>query len=465
MFTKKAGLSGFFVSLIFTCHHNTVSFLPRILIIEDDLSFAHLLENFLQRKGYHTRTAGKLSLAIKELEKENFSLILLDFNLPDGNGFKLLEFLRSHDIQSSVVIMTAFNDIRTAVKAIHMGARDYILKPVNHEELLKLVQETTATPDTEKPDSEQEFIKGESKVAAEMHRQLQLVAPTDMSVIILGENGTGKENAARTIHKLSNRSKGPFVAVDCGALSEELASSELFGHVRGAFTGAVTDKKGKFEEAAGGTLFLDEIGNLSYTVQVKLLRAIQEKELTPVGSNKIIKTDVRFVCATNEDLKTKVEKGLFREDLYHRLNEFSVTVPPLRNRDKDIELFIAHFLELSNKELNKNVKGFSKEVKDLFTGYSWPGNLRELKYMVKRAVLLAAGEVITLADIPTEMLSAPAAENNKTNDLRAMNEQNEKELIQKVLKETRYNKSKAADLLKIDRKTLYQKIMKYGIET
>jgi two-component system response regulator HydG len=298
---------------------------------------------------------------------------------------------------------------------------------------------------------------------------VKLVAPTNMSVLIEGESGTGKENVARTIHQLSPRSKGPFVAVDCGALSKELAGSELFGHIRGSFTGAVTDKIGQFEAAHKGTIFLDEVGNLSYDVQVKLLRAIQERMVQPIGSNKEIRVDVRILTATNDDLAESVRKGEFREDLYHRLNEFKLKVPSVKEREKDLYEFLNFFREAANHELQRNVKTFDDEVLKLFENYDWPGNLREMKNVVKRAVLLSSGDKITLNALPVEMMEniRAMATREKTAgvyDLKALQEVQEREMILKTLQEVRYNKSKAARILNIDRKTLYLKMDKYGIE-
>jgi two-component system response regulator HydG len=290
-----------------------------------------------------------------------------------------------------------------------------------------------------------------------------------MSVIIEGESGTGKENVARTIHRLSQRANGPFVAVDCGALSKDLAASELFGHVKGAFTGAVVDKNGQFVEADGGTLFLDEVGNLSYEVQVKLLRAIQERIITPIGSNKEIRVDVRIITATNDDLNESVRRGQFREDLYHRLNEFMLSVPSLRDRHDDLEAFLDFFRTAANLELGRKVQRFDEPVMDVLKAYDWPGNLRELRNVVKRAVLLTQGDLVYMETLPNEMIEAvrnPAAKAPAAPiyDLKALQETQEKEMIIKTLQEVRYNKSKAARILNIDRKTLYLKMEKYQIE-
>jgi two-component system response regulator HydG len=313
------------------------------------------------------------------------------------------------------------------------------------------------------------FVQGSSKQAKELQEFIRLVAPTNMSVLIEGESGTGKENVARTIHQLSPRTKAPFVAVDCGALSKELAGSELFGHVKGAFTGAVAEKMGQFEAAHKGTIFLDEVGNLSYDVQVKLLRAIQERIIQPIGGTKDIKVDVRIITATNDDLSESVKNGEFREDLYHRLNEFKLTVPALRERGEDFNEFVDYFRETANKELGRKVKGFSSEVLQLFQQYDWPGNLRELKNVIKRAVLLTTGDEVMMSAIPTEMVegvrnTVPAGKGAPIYDLKVLQEAQEREMIMKTLHEVRFNKSKAARILNIDRKTLYLKMEKYGIE-
>lgn len=442
--------------------------MTRILLIEDDPAFAQIIENFLGRKKYQVHTEPGLKDGSAAMHKDPYDLILLDYHLPDGTGFDLIKEMTDAGIKTPVIMMTGFHDIRTAVKAIHMGARNYITKPVNPEELLMVISEalegndgaTESKAETFLPS----FVKGESEASQELMRHIELIAPTNMTVLILGESGTGKENIARSIHRLSNRAEGPFVAIDCGALSEELASSELFGHIKGAFTGAINDKKGEFEMASGGTIFLDEVGNLTYPVQVKLLRAIQERIIQPVGGNKPVKVDVRIITATNEDLITNVRNSSFREDLYHRVNEFSIRVPALRNRGEDLALFIDHFIRQSNKELSKSVEGVSPQVMAIFKTYKWPGNLRELKNTIKRAVLLAKGAQIEMENIPEEMRQTEVVPVKQEKELRAMNEANEKELIIKTLKEVKYNKSKAAGILNIDRKTLYMKIARYGIE-
>ncbi len=446
-----------------------------ILVIEDDLTFSRILEGFLSKQGFKVRVAHRGAEGLQLFQTKAFDLVLLDYRLPDVTGMDVLIEIKKSSPATQVIIMTSFSDIRTAVKAMQVGAFEYITKPVNPDELLMIVQQalkkgqnnTTVAPKV----SLKKFVEGNSSAAKQLYNYVKLVAPTDMSVIIEGESGTGKENVAQTIHSLSPRSKAKFVAVDCGALSMELAASELFGHVRGAFTGAVQDKIGQFEEAHKGTLFLDEVGNLSYEIQVKLLRAIQERIIQPVGSNKEIKIDVRIITATNDDLFEGVKKGNFREDLYHRLNEFKVKVPPVRERYDDLDEFMNFFKELANMELERAVDGFDKEVVDIFKAYDWPGNLREMKNVIKRAVLLTHEGNITLQSLPVEMLEAIRNPPIKTStasspvyDLKALQESQEKEMILKTLKEVRYNKSKAARILNIDRKTLYLKIEKYGIE-
>jgi two-component system response regulator HydG len=438
-----------------------------ILLIEDDPAFTQIIENFLVRKSYMVHTVPNLKEATAFMAKSIPDLILLDYHLPDGNGFDFIKQMAEAGLKIPVVMMTGFSDIRTAVKAIHMGARNYITKPVNPDELLMVITEALKEKEPSKKQeqaSQPVFVKGESEASEELMHHIELIAPTNMTVLILGESGTGKENIARSIHRLSSRAGGPFVAIDCGALSEELASSELFGHIKGSFTGAIADKKGEFEMASGGTIFLDEVGNLTYPVQVKLLRAIQERIIQPIGGNKPIKVDVRIITATNDDLITSVKNGSFREDLYHRVNEFSIRVPALRNRGNDMELFVRNFIEQSNKELSKSIKGLSPEVLAIFKTYKWPGNLRELKNTIKRAVLLATGDTIGMDHIPVEMRQTDTSSLKQETELRAMNEANEKDLIIKTLKEAKYNKSKAAGLLNIDRKTLYLKIARYGIE-
>jgi len=444
--------------------------MAKILIIEDDSTFSQLLEGFLTKHGHQPEVVNDVKKSLKLLDQKTFDLLLIDYRLPDGTGLDVLSYVLQKSATQPTIIMTSFNDVRTAVKSMQLGAFDYITKPVNPDELLMIIKNAlgkkenpmaTSSSSVEHSDA----IKGRSETADKLYAHIALVAPTDMAVIIQGESGTGKEYAARSLHMQSKRSHKPFVAIDCGALSKELAASELFGHAKGAFTGALNDKKGQFEAADGGTLFLDEVGNLSYEVQVKMLRALQERVIQPLGSTKNIKVDVRIITATNDDLKASVSNGSFREDLYHRLNEFKIQLPALRERGNDIELFINHFINISNSELNRNVKYISAEAKGLLLKYDWPGNLRELKNVIKRMVLLSPTETAEVDSLPEEMfISINQLPKSNTSDLKAINEINEKALILETLIKVKYNKSKAAKLLNIDRKTLYSKLDRYDIE-
>lgn len=441
--------------------------MARILIIEDDHTFSQILEGFLGKNNHECHATYDVKKSIALIEKQTFDLFLVDYRLPDGTGLDILSFLQGTGQPFQLIIMTSFNDVRTAVKSIQMGAIDYITKPVNPDELLMIINKALKKPGEQNSTSVEhpDAIRGKSKIADKLYEHIALVAPTDMSVIIQGESGTGKEYAARALHTQSKRNEKPFIAIDCGALSKDLAASELFGHAKGAFTGAVTDKKGQFEAANGGTLFLDEVGNLSYEVQIKLLRALQEKVIQPLGTTKNIKVDVRVITATNDDLKNSVTQGSFREDLYHRLNEFKIQLPPLRDREKDLEIFINHFIKQSNRELDRNVKSISPKVQEILMRYDWPGNLRELKNVIKRMVLLSDTEIVEEQALPEEMILAINREHKPSgSDLKVINESNEKVLIQETLIKVKYNKSKAAKLLNIDRKTLYSKMARYDIE-
>ena len=442
--------------------------MANILLVEDDKTFVQILQGFLVKQGYEVEAKNSIKDATISIERKEYQLVLLDYRLPDGIGLDLIKLMRSKDIKTPVIIITNFNDIKTAVNAVKMGAFDYITKPIMPDELLMIINEAISKKEIKiinKLPISNQFVEGSSEKSKQLNEYVKLVAPTDVSVIIQGESGTGKEHVARNIHSLSKRAEAPFIAIDCGTLSTELAASELFGHSKGAFTGALQDKKGQFEMADKGTFFLDEIGNLSYEVQVKLLRTLQEKVIQPIGSNRMVKIDVRIIAATNEDLLLKVKNGSFREDLYHRLNEFKILVPALRQRENDIAQFIQHFILLSNVELDKNVKNVSTEVMDIFTHYTWPGNLRELKNIIKRAVLLSKSDKIEKEVLPEEMIFKTIANPYQSEfNLKALQETIERETIVKTLLEVKNNKSKAAILLNIDRKTLYLKMSKYDIK-
>lgn len=456
--------------------------MARILLVEDDNTFAMILDGFLKKKSFEVEVKYSVKGGLEALRTAPFDLVLLDYRLGDGTGMDVIDAMRTDGIDIPVIIMTSFNDVRTAVRAIRQGVFDYITKPVNPDELLMVVNDAlesqTAVPEA-KPKTravaravgENGYVEGTSAAARKMQEYISLVAPTDMTVLIRGESGTGKEYVARSIHRQSLRADKPFVSIDCGTLSKELAASELFGHIKGSFTGALQDKTGQFIEASGGTLFLDEVGNLSYDVQVKLLRALQEKVIQPVGANKTVKVDVRVIAATNDDLPNSVSEGHFREDLYHRINEFEILVPALHDRREDFQQFCDVFMEAANQELGRDVRQLSPEVEQLFRSYDWPGNLRELKNVVKRMVLLTRDETVMASALPEDMVASisepktqPPVVTDSNPDLKLHSEAHERQLILDVLQKVKYNKSKAAQMLNIDRKTLYNKIEKYGIE-
>lgn len=444
-----------------------------VLLIEDDRTFQRILEGFLTKNKFESVACSTAKEGLAAVSKQDFDLVLLDYRLPDGTGMEVLEQIKHNHPQLPVIIMTSYSDIRTAVKAMKAGAFEYITKPVNPDELLLLIKSALSKPTKSEKTaavSQPQFVVGSSDIARQLQQQISLVAPTNLSVIIQGESGTGKEQVARSIHQLSTRAQKPFVAVDCGALSKELAASELFGYAKGAFTGALRDKEGQFVAADGGTLFLDEVGNLSYEVQVKLLRAIQERIVQPLGTTKQIQVDVRIITATNDDLHEQSKNGMFREDLYYRLNEFKLHVPALRNRADDLHEFMEFFMNQANAELGRTTTGFNIELTNLFRKYDWPGNLREMKNVIKRAVLVTGEGEIGVAALPPEMVDAVnkptlnSISETSTYDLKAIQESQERDLITKTLAEVRYNKSKAARLLNIDRKTLYLKMEKYNIQ-
>ena len=442
-----------------------------ILIVEDDITFGMMLKTWLGKKGFEVSSVSTIARARKHIESQTVDLILSDLRLPDHEGIDLLKWMNEQGKAIPLIIMTGYADIQSAVLAMKLGARDYIAKPVNPEELLKKISEAlqdspsqvSSSQATSKATDEGQhsYLEGESDAAKQLYNYVGLVAPTNMSVLINGSSGTGKEYVAHRIHQLSKRNNKPFIAVDCGSIPKELAASEFFGHVKGSFTGALTDKTGAFVAANGGTIFLDEIGNLSYEVQIQLLRALQERKIRPVGSTQEISVDIRLISATNENLEQAIEKGTFREDLYHRINEFTLRMPDLKERKEDILLFANFFLDQANKELDKHLIGFDPKASQALQSYHWPGNLRQMKNIVKRATLLAQGSFITLAELGTELLEAPSF---NTTNMALRNEETEKEHILEALRQTGNNKSKAAQLLDIDRKTLYNKLKLYNID-
>ena len=436
-----------------------------ILIVEDDITFSLMLTTWLGKKGFVVISSSSVSDAKRRLGEEAFDLVISDLRLPDSDGIDLLKWLKNTHPSLPLIMMTSYAEIQTAVQAMKLGAADYIAKPLNPDELLGKIKELVRVEEKAParapvPSAPDLYIEGQSQAARQLYEHVRLVAPTDMSVLVTGASGTGKEYIARRIHEQSNRSKAPFVAVDCGAIPKELAASEFFGHVKGSFTGAIENKTGAFVAAQGGTIFLDEIGNLTYEVQVQLLRALQERKVKPIGSNQEIAINVRLISATNENLRQAIEKGDFREDLYHRINEFTIRIPDLKERKEDLLLFANHFLDLANSELRKDIIGFDNDTMQLFQSYSWPGNLRQMKNVIKYATLLATGRYITRKELPEELTENLSSHTN----IQLKNVEHERDLIRKALQECGNNKTRAAQLLGIDRKTLYNKLKIYQLD-
>lgn len=450
--------------------------MPHILIVEDDLTFATMMQTWLRKKGFDVDRVSSVSAAARQLtDTPNFDLILSDLRLPDHDGLFLLEWMRKHNLRIPFIVMTSYAEVQNAVLAMKTGASDYIAKPVQPDILLQKIRDALSTPEpaptpqpaTPAPEVKAQeptadvprYIEGKSEASRQLYEYVGLVAPTPMSVLILGASGTGKEYVARRIHELSPRRDKPFFALDCGAIPKEVAASEFFGYVKGTFTGATTDKKGAFVEANGGTLFLDEVGNLSYDVQVQLLRALQERKVRPLGGAHEIDVDIRLVCATNGDLASLVADGQFREDLYHRINEFTIYMPELKDRGADIFLFADLFIKHANADLGRDVIGLDDKASERIASYAWPGNLRELNNVMRRATLLAKGKHIGLSDLERSM-----APSTPTEPLALHDEQTEQQRIEAALRATGGNKSKAAQLLAVDRKTLYNKMKRYGMD-
>ena len=449
--------------------------MEKILIVEDDIAFGTMIQTWLKKKGFEVEKATSVKAAIQIYEKteSGFDLVLSDLRLPDHDGIFLLQWMRKHGMLVPFIVMTSYAEIQNVVLAMKSGATDYVAKPFQPDILLDKIKEAIKAPKKTQNTSTTEdkntkiaapagdvpkYLEGESEASRKLYSFVSLVAPTPMSVLILGASGTGKEYVARRIHELSQRAGKPFFALDCGAIPKDVAASEFFGHVKGAFTGADQDKKGAFEMANGGTLFLDEMGNLNYEVQVQLLRALQERKIRPVGSTKEIDIDIRLVCATNENLAQRVAEGNFREDLYHRVNEFTIYMPELKDRGADIFLFADLFIKHANKELNRNVEGLDSKAKERIAAYNWPGNLRELNNVMKRATLLASGKYIGVTELEQSMAHIQPQAPTTLHD-----EETELQRIEAALKAAGGNKSKAAQLLAVDRKTLYNKMKKYGI--
>ena len=456
--------------------------MPHILIVEDDIAFGTMLQTWLRKKGFEVDKATSVGAAVKLLVDTSVDLVLSDLRLPDHDGLRLLKWMREHNNNAPFIVMTNYAEVQNAVLAMKSGAADYIAKPVQPDILLQKIKDALSAAADVKPvqaapapaapakparqksakadkkEASPRYIEGKSEASRQLYSYVELVAPTPMSVLILGASGTGKEYVARRIHELSPRHDRPFLALDCGAIPRDVAASEFFGHKKGAFTGADSDKRGAFEMANGGTLFLDEVGNLSYDVQVQLLRALQERRIRPVGGTEEISIDIRLVCATNENLAEAVADGGFREDLYHRINEFTIYMPKLSERGTDLFLFADLFVRHANEELNRDVEGFDSAAAEMLASHPWTGNLRELNNVVKRAVLLARGKLITPAELTMAMPHVQPEPSMALHD-----EDTERSRIVTALRQTNGNKAAAARLLGIDRKTIYNKIERLGI--
>lgn len=449
-----------------------------ILIVDDNEDLRFTLSNIIKSEGYNVIESGDGNNALKLIKSCDPELVLLDMRLPGADGMKILEVVNKFDENIIVIMLTAFGDVKGAVKAMKLGAFDYLTKPFDNEELLFIIKKAlntrSLTKEVEKLRKQLDEknilneVIGQSPEFSQVLKQVQIIAPTNMTVMIQGESGTGKEIICKLIHKLSLRKSQPLVAIDCGAIPDTLVESELFGHEKGAFTGADSPKQGKFEQANGGTLFLDELSNLTEANQMKLLRVLEERKVQRLGGKKLIDVDVRIIAASNIKLFDAVQNNKFRSDLYYRLNEFHINLPLLKDRKDDIPILAKYFLDQANKELSKNVKGFTPEGAKRLLNYSWPGNVRELKNVIKRAVLLCESNNITPTDLGLDSIKFDTVnpgqiKNNNSGSLEDATKQVEKELIIKALDETGGNKIRASKLLKMNRKTLYRKIKTLGI--
>ena len=441
--------------------------MEKILIVEDNIALLHLQKDWLEGAGYQVCTAIDEPSARKCLSREMFGLVFSDVRLPEGDGISLLEWINRKEIEVPFVIMTEYASISDAVRAVKLGAKDYLPKPIYREQLLDLAKEWLRTPVSIRK-KETVLFKRISPAARRTEELAKRVATSDMNVLILGANGTGKESVAQTIHRESCRKDKPFVAVNCGAVPRELASSYFFGHVKGAFTGAVSDKKGYFEMAEGGTLFLDELGTLPYDIQAMLLRVLQESSYMPVGGTCEQTADVRIIAATNEDIPKAITEGRFREDLYHRLGEFEIRQPALTECPEDIVPLSMFFIGRYTKELKRNIAGLTEEAEQALLSYTWPGNIRELQHKVKRAVLLSESDRLSASDF--DLSPTPSARLPPHLDFKVRygvsdgQDEEEKRRIVETLSETGGNLSETAKRLGISRPTLNKRLGKYGLK-
>lgn len=425
----------------------------RIIVVEDNIIYSDFVCRLLESKGFRSASASTCNGARKLFAgMQEDDIVLSDLRLPDGDGIVLLEELRAQGRNNPYIVMTDYDEVPTAVRSMKLGAEDYIPKRLIEGSLFPLLRSLQKKMERH----ETPIYERQSTVFREIDRKIRLVAPTNMSVLILGESGTGKEHIAEKIHKASKRANRPFVSVDCGMLSKELAASALFGHEKGAFTGAEGKRRGYWEEAAGGTLFLDEAGNLPVEVQQMMLRAIQSKRYRTVGGDKDRTADVRIIAATNEDLQAAIAEKRFRQDLYQRLKEYTLVLPPLRKCREDIMPLAIFFLNLANKEFDRQVKGFDAEARKLMLAHTWTGNVRELKGIVRSAVLFTDGDTVTPEALDFD-------ETTSTTDTSPALDDMERKQIIRVLEQAKGNRKLAAELLGIGRTTLYNKMKAYGI--
>jgi DNA-binding NtrC family response regulator len=438
-----------------------------ILVVDDELIVRESLSKWFREDGFRVEAAENAAAALRKLQAGPWNIMLVDIKMPGMDGIELLQRVRQTNKEVAVIVITAFATVDTAVKALKEGAFDYITKPIDPDYLdhmvdkalqqQSLLRENQKLKDTVSELSESGEIVGESPEMKKVMDLVHTVAPTDTTVMIRGESGTGKELVARAIHAGSTRKYFPIVTVNCGAMTESLLESELFGHERGAFTGAQYRRKGKVELADGGTLFLDEIGNIDTKTQMDLLRVIETKQFTRVGGTEILRSDFRVVCATNKDLEGAVREGTFREDLYYRLNVFTIDLPPLRGRRGDIANLAHYFLEKFSRQMNKKVQGFSPEAMQALKAHDWPGNVRELENAVERAMVVAQGDVIERSHLPLRAVVTGQRDGKRLEDI-------EQRHIEQVLRDNGWNVSRSAAVLDIDRVTLYHKIEKFGLK-
>ncbi len=459
----------------------------RILIIDDEESMCNFMEIMLAKEGYRVDSVTSPKEGISRLRKENYDLTIVDLNMPEMSGLDVLQEIRSFKSDQDMLVMTAYASVDTAIEAMKRGASDYITKPFKVDEIKLIIEKNisharlrTENVQLKKQlatdNSFDKFI-GSSEIVTQLKQLARQIAATESTVLIRGESGTGKDLVAKAIHHHSNRANGPFVTINCGALPENLLESELFGHKKGSFTGAIKDKDGLFKVADGGTFFLDEVGNMPVSVQVKLLRVLEDQLITPVGDTKPIHVNVRLIAATNADLEADVKAGSFREDLFYRLNVIPVYIPPLRDRRDDLDLLVEHFLTRIFSRQNREPKPVSDEAMQLLRNYRWPGNVRELENTLERAALLSKGERIDISDFPEKMAAAQPTEQSplqnanpsqlSNSDEPLLNptlESIEKAYIHFVMSQTDGNKAEAARILGIDTSTLYRKIERYGLK-